>query len=202
MFKFLATETLNIFLKLVNDLISRGHVDEIWRRSLFTIIPKSGDLTLPTNYKPIAILSVFYKMFSRMVYNRLLLILDRHQSHDQYGFRPGIRLEHALVVVEGMISKCNEHHLPIWLASLDLKKAFGRITHKVIFEALRNQGVAEPMIALLLDVYSRQTGYASDSAEFAISRGVRQGDKLSSIIFNATLEFVFQRWKARLNHHG
>ena len=72
----------------------------------------------------------------------------------------------------------------------------------MIFEALRDQCVAEPMIALLLDIYSRQSGYVSDSAEFAISRGVRQGDVLSSIIFNATLEFVFQRWKARLNHHG
>ena len=128
--------------------------------------------------------------------------MDRHQSHDQYGFRPGIRLEDALVVVEGMISKCNEHHLPIWLASLDLKKAFDRITHKVIFEALRNQGVAEDTIALLVDLYFRQSGYVSDSAEFAISRRVRQGDVLSSVIFNTTLEFVFQRWKARLNYRS
>ena len=58
------------------------------------------------------------------------------------------------------------------------------------------------MIALVLDLCSRQSGYDSDSAEFAISRGVRQRDVLSSRIFNATLEFVFQRWKARLNHHG
>ena len=49
-------------------------------------------------------------------------------------------------------------------------------TRKVMFEALRNQGVAEPMIALLLDLYSRQLGCVSDSAEFAISRGVRQGE--------------------------
>ena len=118
-----------------------------------------------------------------MVYNRFLLILNRHQSHDQYSFRPGIRLDDALVVIESMISKRNDHHLPICLASLDLKKAFDRMTHKVIFGALRNQGVAEPMIAFLLDLYSRQSGYVSDSAEFAISRGVRQGDVLSSIIF-------------------
>ena len=58
------------------------------------------------------------------------------------------------------------------------------------------------MIALLLDLYSRQSGCVSDSLEFAISRGVRQGDLLSSIIFNTTLEFVFHRWKARLNYHG
>ena len=110
------------------------------------------DLTLPTNYEPIAILYVFYNMFSRMVYNRLFPMLDRHQNNNQYGFRPSIRLEDALVVVEGMISKCNEHHLPIWLASLDFKKTSDTITNKVIFEALRNQGVAEPMIALLLDL--------------------------------------------------
>ena len=99
-------------------------------QTLFTMTPMSGDLTLPTNYRPIAILFIFYQIFSRTVYNRLLPILDRHQSHDQYNFRPSIRLEDALVVAEGMISKCNEHHLPIWLASLDHEKTFDKILIK------------------------------------------------------------------------
>ena len=202
MLKYGTPATLNIYLKLVNDLIIRGRMEDSWRKSLFMMIPKTGDLTQATNYRPIAILSIFYKAFSRMVYNRILPILDAQQSHDQYGFRPGIRLDDALAVVETLISKCNEFNLPIWLASLDLKKAFDKITHKVIFEALRNQGIEEAMVALIIDLYSNQTGCVDSNSEFLISRGVRQGDVLSSIIFNAALELIFQRWKAQLNHHG
>ena len=58
------------------------------------------------------------------------------------------------------------------------------------------------MIALLLDLHSHQTSCVPASAEFAISRGVQLDDVLTLIIFNATLEFVFQSWKIRLNHHG
>ena len=111
-------------------------------------------------------------------------------------------MDDALAVVETLISKCNEFNLPIWLASLDLKKAFDKITHKVIFEALRNQGIEEPLVAWIIDLYSNQTGCVDNNSEFLISRGVRQGDVLSSIIFNAALELIFQRWKAQLNHHG
>ena len=42
----------------------------------------------------------------------------------------------------------------------------------------------------------------SPIALFAIHRGVKQGDVISSIILNATIEFVFQRWKTRLHSHG
>ena len=167
--------------------------NDSWRTSLFCMLPKSGDMSLPENYRPIAILQVFYKIFSRMIYNRLLPILDSHQSHDQFGFRPGIRLEDALVVLETLISKTREWNIPLWIASLDLKKAFDKMSFPSIFSALRDQGISDEMVSLLLDLYAHQHGRVSGSKLFAIHRGVKQGDVISSIIFNATIEFVFHR---------
>ena len=85
---------------------------------------------------------------------------------------------------------------------MDLRKVFDRIDHIAMFQALREQGVEDPEVALLLDLYAHQVGSANGSRVFDIQRGVKQGDVISSLLFNAALEFVFVRWKARLQSHG
>ena len=187
---------------LLNDMINRGSIDEDWRTTCFHMIAKSGDLTQATNYRPIAILPILYKIFSRILYRRMQNVLERHQCSDQTGFRPGVRIEDALVVIESLASRAAEFHLPLWIASLDLRKAFDRIEYEVLFQALRDQGLEAPMIALILDLYSPQRGSANGSRFFDITRGVKQGDVISSLLFNAALEFVFKKWKRKLREHG
>ena len=189
-------------LTCFNQMLADGETNAKWKHVFFTMMPKSGDLTQATNWRPIAVLPIFYKVFARMVYHRLKPTLENHQCSDQTGFRTGIRLEEALVIAEMMVSKTAEYNLPLYIASLDLKKAFDRIEHKALIEALEVQGLDDPYIALLLDMYSCQTGSANGSRTFQINRGVCQGDVLSSLLFNAALEIVFQRWKEKLRNHG
>jgi len=193
---------LQVLLDCFNRALDAGAVDIDWKRVWFSMVPKSGDLSQPSNWRPIAILPVFYKLFSRMIFGRLKGNLERNQSPDQTGFRSSIRIEDALATVEILISKTAEWNLPIFIASLDLKKAFDRIEHEALFEALRSQGVDEPHLALLMEIYDDQVGSANGSRGFSIQRGVRQGDVLSSLLFNAALEMVFRKWKLRLVNHG
>ena len=137
-----------------------------------------------------------------MIFARLKGILEGNQSPDQTGFRTGIRLEDALATAEIVISKTGEWNLPLFIASLDLKKAIDRIEHEALFASLRSQGVDEPHLALLMDIYFGQVGSANGSRDFNIERGVRQGDVLSSLLFNAALETVFRNWKRRLTDQG
>ena len=88
------------------------------------------------------------------------------------------------------------------VASLDLRKAFDTIEHYALFDALREQDLLPSEIALLLDLYTDQRGSANGNAEFDILRGVKQGDTLSSLLFNAGLEHAFKKWKNRLKDHG
>ena len=73
-------------LNCFNDMIDGGSVDESWKEMFFCMVPKSGDQAEPTNWRPFAILSVFYKLFPRKVYERLRSTLEEKQSWDQTGF--------------------------------------------------------------------------------------------------------------------
>ena len=83
-----------------------------------------------------------------------------------------------------------------------LRKAFDRIQFGPLFAALREQGVPEGYIHLLGLLYKDQKGTVNGSAFFDILRGVKQGDVISSMLFNAGLETAFRSWKRRLGCHG
>ncbi|OLP93183.1 Retrovirus-related Pol polyprotein from type-2 retrotransposable element R2DM [Symbiodinium microadriaticum] len=51
-------------------------------------------------------------------------------------------------------------------------------------------------------LYSSQTGSVSDSRKFHIGRGVKQGDIISPLLFNAGLEHAIREWKACLHDEG
>ena len=71
-----------------------------------------------------------------------------------------------------------------------------------MFQALREQDVPESNIQLLSALYEKQQGCVNGSFLFAIQRGVKQGDVLSSMLFNAGLESAFRVWRSKLRNHG
>ena len=87
---------------------------------------------------------------------------------------------------------------PCGFASLDLTKAFDRVEYGPLFEALLEQGVPKPYCALLWKLYQNQSGKLQQGHGFSIQRGVRQGDVISPILFNAVLESAMRKWKRKL----
>ena len=137
-----------------------------------------------------------------MFYWRLCDELDGFQINDQAGFEAGIRIEDALGTAESLFSACFEYDMVLWIASLDLRKAFDRLEYFAIFDSLRAQAITSPEIALLLDLYSDQRGCVNESRDFEIRRGAKQGDSLSALLFNAALGEVFRKWKCRIGNAG
>ena len=72
--------------------------------------------------------------------------------------------------------------------SIDLRKAFDRVEHGSLFNALTHRGDEPGYIHPFQLLYSRQVGILGDGTSFEIRRGVRQGDVLSPMLFNAVFE--------------
>ena len=108
----------------------------------------------------------------------------------------------ALIIVESIISKSIEVNAPLWFASLDLRKAFDRIEWPQLFQVLSEQKLPIEYQCLLSCLYENQVGVLAGGDQFPIRRGVRQGDVLSPLLFNAGLEQTLRCWKHRLRNHG
>ena len=182
-----------VLLDMYNGILTSGCVPENWHVTIFTMLPKTGDLNDASNWRPIAVSPILYKHFARLVHGRLKHILEREQSDDQFGFRPQWRIDDVFTILENVIGKCNEWNLPLWMASLDFKKAFDWTEFWPLFDALRIQHIPEPDIQLLAVLYNNQTGSVNGSYYFNILRGVKQGDIISPILFNVGLEMAIKR---------
>eukprot|EP00973_Karenia_brevis_P054778 7615112-Karenia_brevis.AAC.1 len=52
----------------------------------------------------------------------------------------------------------NEYRLPLCLAAVDFQKAFDTVCHSGLWAALREQGVPESYVGVLMKLYSNQSG--------------------------------------------
>lgn len=197
MFLFGGTCVREHLVETLNAVLSSNEIPTHWCDTFFLLLHKGGMADDLNNWRPIAILSITYKIFARAIYYRVRDQLEYHQSEDQHGFRRLKSTIQALFVVESMISNSFEFQFPLWLVSIDLKKAFDRVDHIVLFTALESQGLDIQYINLLRSLYLKQEGCV-DTFRFGIKRGVRQGDVLSPLLFNAVLEFAMRKWNAKL----
>ena len=171
-----------------------------WQHTLIKVIYKSGDPKLPQNYRPIATIPILYKLFSRLLYNRLEPALDKQQSRDQAGFRCKRGTTDHLFTTMILQEIADEWQIPIWSAAIDFKKAFDSVSHEALWTALADQGIDDTYICLLSKLYADQTAAVKidcTSKFFNIDRGVKQGDPLSSLLVNCVSESLIRKLKVQ-----
>ena len=188
-----------VVLKCFNGIIKpSGETPQEWHKTLIKVLHKNGDTRLPQNYRPIATIPLLYKLFSRILYNRLEPILDAEQSSDQAGFRKHRSTVDHLFTTVLVQEAGDEWRVPIWVAAVDFKKAFDSVKHAALWKSLRDQKVPEGYIRLLDKMYDEQIGVVRTeclSKEFRIAKGVKQGDPLSSLLFNSASENIMRKLK-------
>ena len=135
-----------------------------------------------------------------MVYKRVKPILEARQSKDQIEFL-FVGVDDAFAVFKNVCSKSLEWSVPIWRASLDLRKACDRIEHNALFDVFKVQRVPHAYLKLIASLYHDQVGFVQGK-QFPIKRGVKQRDVLSPLFFNAGLEHAIRKWKFRVQHCG
>ena len=155
-----------------------------------------------TSFKSSFRLSTHYK---HTVNLRIEAQLESTQPEEQHGFRTGKRVEEYLVTTRMLFDKLLRANLRIWIISLDLSKAFGRVSWPALWPALSQLALSN-QIWMLQNFYRNREGrvFANDvcSRLFRIRGGVRQGCVLSHRLFNSVLEMAMACWRSSVENLG
>ncbi|KAE9417168.1 hypothetical protein Angca_009690, partial [Angiostrongylus cantonensis] len=167
-----------------------------WRTSRTVILPRKGKRKDLRNYRPICLLSVLYKFFTKIILSRISRTLDEAQSVEQAGFRKGFccYMDH-IQTVSRVIEFCREYHLPLVLTFVDYEKAFDSVETNAILSARVDQGVEPSYIRTLSDCYRNCTTEIQlfhRPLTIPIGKGGRQGDTISPKLFSAALQWIMK----------
>jgi hypothetical protein len=197
-------EALAAFL---NDILQDDlDTPDTWKKVKLKVIFKKGDPELPKNYRPISIIPVLAKLYSMILYNRIKVALDEQLADEQYGFRKGRGCADAVHILRAIVEKSAEWGEELWVATLDVEKAFDRVHHASLFESLMAGRADVTVVGALRRLYSDMSAsvviwQGQESRNIPIQRGVRQGDPLSPLLFNLVLKQVLAEvtiiWRRR-----
>jgi hypothetical protein len=122
-------------------------------RALITLIPKKQDAEFIGDFRPISLVHIFSKLFSKILANRMRRRMGEIISANKSSFIKSHCLQDNFVLVRQVARKINSRRKTGVLLKLDLSRAFDSILWDFLFEVLRKMGFGElflKWIALLL----------------------------------------------------
>ena len=150
-------------------------------------IPKKNDPRTPSDFRPLSMLEVLYKIPSRILARRLSNILPTIIGPHQHGFMAGRSIQEPILMATATIQEANKEGKPLQLLSFDIEKAFDKTGHQVIIQALRAFGIPENTVQAIKRMALFGYAYVEVNGKkgilIMIKTGSGQGDPISSILF-------------------
>jgi hypothetical protein len=138
------------------------------------------------------VLNADYKTFTKALTIKLAPIALKLIHPNQAGFLKGRRIDDHTELIKLMIRWCEAEDEDGLLVFLDQEKAYDKITHDFLNRTLQKFEIPDKFRNTIMGLYKNaHTSIIINSVQsktFKITRGVRQGDPLSCLLFNLTIE--------------
>lgn len=184
-------ESIELYLlEVLNEVWRTGRIPQRWKEGLVIPIPKEGkDPAVPSNLRPITLVSCVGKTLERMVNRRLIQLLEQKGvlGGRQHGFRSGRGVDSYLVEVEEEVTAAIEAGEHTEMVLLDLAKAYDTAWRAPVVGNLLKWGIGGNMTRYVEDfLYDRTFRVlVGDSMSYpmVLENGVPQGTVIAVTAF-------------------
>ena len=183
-------------LDVYEEAFTSELLPESMRVGLVTLLEKKGKDRLElSNWRPITLLNVDYKLLTKTLGQRLKKVLPSLVGKEQNGFIPGGNIFFSAHTVRDILFYCKKENIDLILLALDYSKAFDSLDFEFIHQTFKHFGFGDNFKKWIKVLYKGgkscigNNGYISES--IAIERSTRQGDPISPLVFILGLEILF-----------
>src|ERR1700755_1995838 len=186
--KTCASELAPCLGKLFRICLSTSTFPSCLKRALIQPVPKKGDPSQHSNYRPISLTSVLSKVFESILNRKIWKHLNSSNliSDRQYGFRKKRSTGDLLSLLSDSWSSALRHFGESFAVALDISKAFDRVWHKALISKFPSFGIYPSLCDLSNFLSGRSVATVEDghrSSFKSINSGVPQGSVQSPTLF-------------------
>ena len=188
-------------IAMVKRLWDTEIMPEAWDEGIMVTLHKKGDRTICDNYRGICLLSIGYKIFTKILYKRLNRHSERVLGEYQAGFRKSRSTADQIFILRQILEKYWEFNKNMWHVFVDFRQAYDSVHRESLWKILKYFNIPDELIRLVKMCYRntkcrvRIGGELTDA--FDVRGGLKQGCALSTLLFNLALEWVMRKTPSR-----
>lgn len=166
---------------------------------LLVFIPKIEHPQSITQFRPLSLCNVTYKVITKLITNRLKEVLGELIAPTQSSFIPGRQMTDNVIICQELIhSMRRKHgHKGAMVVKLDLAKAYDKLEWPFIQDTLVDAGLPSSLVSVIMSCvtngYCRLLWNGKVTDPIRSTRVLRRVDPFSPYLFELCME-RFSQW--------
>ena len=126
--------------KVFEEFFQHCKFEKSLNATFIALIPKKNDATNIRDFQPISLVGSVYKILSKVLANRLRVVLDQLISETQNSFVGGRQILDSILIANECVDSRGKSRVPGVICKLDIEKSYDHVNWEALLYLLNRMG--------------------------------------------------------------